>query len=108
MARRLVAGLVANLLEQLLIRHEPDFGVIARLTQPAHRVLVDRQRHAFAVVDQFGDLEFLLEPVYGDRDVITALLDPNGRYDFIGVNGNGKKFFSTDWNNVGPVLSFAW
>ena len=50
----------------------------------------------------------LLEPVLGGRDVRTALLDPNGTYDFIGVNGHGKNFFGTDKNNFAPVLSFAW
>ncbi len=50
----------------------------------------------------------ILEPVYRGRDVRTVLLDPNGTYDFIGVNGNGNKFFKTDKQNFAPVLSFAW
>jgi len=50
----------------------------------------------------------LLEPVLNGRDVRTAVLDPNGTYGFIGVNGNGKKFFKTDKNNFAPVISFAW
>lgn len=50
----------------------------------------------------------ILEPVYRGRDVRTVLLDPNGTYDFIGVNGNGNNFFGTDKNNFAPVISFAW
>jgi hypothetical protein len=50
----------------------------------------------------------LLEPVLNGRDIRTALLDPAGTYDFLGVNGHGKNFFGTDKNNLGPVVSFAW
>lgn len=50
----------------------------------------------------------LLEPVRNGRDVRTTLLDPNGTYDFLGVNGTGKNFFKYDRNNFGPVVSFAW
>ena len=50
----------------------------------------------------------LLEPVLNGRDVRTAMLDPNGTYDFLGVNGNGHNFFKWDKNNFAPVLSFAW
>ena len=50
----------------------------------------------------------LLEPVLSNRDVRTALLDPNGTYSFLGVNGNGYNFFKRDLNNLGPVVSFAW
>lgn len=50
----------------------------------------------------------ILEPVLGGRDVRTAILDPNGTYDFVGVNGNGNAFFKTDRNNFAPVFSFAW
>ncbi|HEU5240078.1 MAG TPA: hypothetical protein VFU37_23290, partial [Pyrinomonadaceae bacterium] len=50
----------------------------------------------------------ILEPVINGRDIRTVLLDPNGTYDFIGVNGNGFRFFKSDANNFGPVLSFAW
>lgn len=50
----------------------------------------------------------ILEPVLGGRDVRTAILDPNGTYDFVGVNGNGNEFFKWDRNNFAPVFSFAW
>ena len=50
----------------------------------------------------------LLEPVLGNGDARTALLNPNGTYDFLGVNGNGNNFFKTDKNNFAPVVSFAW
>jgi hypothetical protein len=52
---------------------------------------------------------FALEPVIqSGRTQIESLLDPNGTVDFIGVNGNGNKFYKTDFNNFGPVLGFAW
>ncbi|HVQ37873.1 MAG TPA: hypothetical protein VMS31_10095, partial [Pyrinomonadaceae bacterium] len=50
----------------------------------------------------------VLEPVLGGRDVRTAILDPNGTYDFVGVNGNGKSFFKWDKNNFAPIVSFAY
>ena len=50
----------------------------------------------------------VLEPVLNGRDIRTTVLDPNGTYDFLGVNGRGKNFFGTDKNNFGPVVSFAW
>jgi len=50
---------------------------------------------------------FALEPVLGS-DPIASLLSPTGTIDFIGHNGGGKKFYNTDKNNIGPVVSFAW
>jgi len=49
-----------------------------------------------------------LEPVQNGRDIRTTLLDPNGTYNFVGTNNGGHNFFGTDWNNIAPVLSFAW
>ncbi len=50
----------------------------------------------------------ILEPVLGGQDVRTAILNPAGTYDFVGVNGNGNDFFKLDRNNFAPVFSFAW
>lgn len=50
----------------------------------------------------------ILESVLNGRDVRTALLDPNGTYDFVGKNNGGFNFFKWDRNNFAPVLSFAW
>jgi hypothetical protein len=50
---------------------------------------------------------FALEPVLGS-DPIASLLSPTGTVDFIGHNGGGNRFYHTDKNNIGPVLSFAW
>ena len=50
----------------------------------------------------------ILEPVLGGQDVRTAILNPNGTYDFVGVNGNGNNFFKWDRNNFAPVVSLAW
>jgi carboxypeptidase family protein len=50
----------------------------------------------------------LLEPVQGGRDIRTTILDPNGTYNLLGVNGRGYNFFGRDLNNLGPVVSFAW
>ena len=50
---------------------------------------------------------FALEPILGS-DPTAALLNPTGTVDFIGHNAGGKKFYNTDKNNIGPVVSFAW
>ena len=52
-------------------------------------------------------MDCLLEPVFGG-DARAAILNPNGTYDFLGVNGHGNNFFGTDRNNFAPVVSFAW
>lgn len=49
-----------------------------------------------------------LEPVFGGQDVRSAILDPNGTYDFVGTNNGGTNFFKTDKDNIAPVVSFAW
>ncbi len=51
-----------------------------------------------------------LEPVIpAGSNIVDALLDPNGVYDFVGTNtGEPGRFFNTDKNNFGPVVSFAW
>lgn len=50
---------------------------------------------------------FALEPVI-NGDPISSLLNPVGSVDFIGHNGGGNRFYHTDKNNIGPVVSFAW
>jgi Carboxypeptidase regulatory-like domain len=50
----------------------------------------------------------LLEPVLNGQPVTTAILNPAGTYDFLGVNGHGNNFFGTDKNNFAPIVSFAW
>jgi hypothetical protein len=51
-----------------------------------------------------------LEPVIAPgQDPVKAILDPNGRYQFIGGNaGKANQFFKADKNNFGPNLSFAY
>jgi len=50
-----------------------------------------------------------LEPVIGSNsDIRSAILNPNGTYDFVGTNLGNNKFFKTDKNNFAPVVSFAW
>jgi hypothetical protein len=50
-----------------------------------------------------------LEPVIpAGTDPVTALLNPNGVYDFVGTNSGGNKYFKTDKNNFAPILSFAY
>lgn len=49
-----------------------------------------------------------LEPVIpAGKTVREAVLDPNGRVDFINGFGNNK-LNRTDRNNFAPILSFAW
>ncbi|MDQ3633515.1 MAG: carboxypeptidase-like regulatory domain-containing protein [Acidobacteriota bacterium] len=51
-----------------------------------------------------------LEPVISDPDNIAAsILDPNGRFQFVGGNvGTPGRFYNPDNNNFAPVLSFAY
>jgi hypothetical protein len=50
-----------------------------------------------------------LEPVLGSQaSMLNAILDPNGRYDFVGTNFGDNRFFKTDYNNIAPNISFAW
>lgn len=51
-----------------------------------------------------------LEPVIAaGQDPVQAILNPNGRYQFLGGNaGNPNQFFKTDKNNFGPNVSFAY
>lgn len=51
-----------------------------------------------------------LEPVIADgQNPAAAILNPNGRYQFIGGNAGGNnQFFKTDYNNFGPNVSFAY
>lgn len=50
-----------------------------------------------------------LEPVIPQgTDPRTAILNPNGVYDFVGTNAGGKNFFRWDKNNFAPVFSFAY
>ncbi len=51
-----------------------------------------------------------LEPIITDPNNIAAsLLDPNGRYRFVGGNvGTPGLFYNADNNNFAPVVSFAY
>jgi hypothetical protein len=57
-----------------------------------------------------SDNGLALEPVIPNLDdPISAILDPNGRYQFVGGNvGNPGQFYQTDKNNFAPVISFAY
>ncbi len=49
------------------------------------------------------------EPAINGGDVLQAILNPAGTYQFIGGNaGKENRFYKTDKNNVSPVISFAW
>lgn len=51
-----------------------------------------------------------LEPAIAEgTDPAKAILDPNGRYQFVGGNaGKANQFFKTDYNNLGPNVSIAY
>jgi hypothetical protein len=51
-----------------------------------------------------------LEPVISDpNDPASAILDPNGRFQFVGGNaGEEGLFYKPDNNNFAPVVSFAY
>lgn len=49
-----------------------------------------------------------LEPVLGN-DATAGVLNPNGTYDFVGVNsGVEGRFIKPDRDNFGPTVSFAY
>jgi hypothetical protein len=52
----------------------------------------------------------ILEPVIAEgQDPAAAILNPNGRYQFVGGNaGSENAFFKTDKNNFAPNVSFAY
>jgi hypothetical protein len=50
-----------------------------------------------------------LEPVIPEGvDPVTAVLNPNGTFGFVGGNAGGTKYHKLDKNNFAPVLSFAY
>ncbi len=51
-----------------------------------------------------------IEPVIPKgSDPVAAILNPNGTYDFLGVNtGVTGQYYNTDRNNFAPILSAAW
>jgi hypothetical protein len=51
-----------------------------------------------------------LEPVIPrGTDPVAAILNPNGRYDFIGGNaGKPNQYYKADTDNFAPVFSFAY
>ena len=54
--------------------------------------------------------QILLEPVIpAGVNVVDAILNPNGSYDFVGTSlGKPGQLFKSDKNNFGPVIGFAW
>jgi len=64
--------------------------------------------------DRYSPLKSLdgifLEPaIPNSGDPVSAILDPNGRYQFVGGNaGKEGLFYKADNNNIAPVLSFAY
>jgi hypothetical protein len=49
-----------------------------------------------------------LEPVFGNRDPLAAILNPAGTYNFVGTNNGDNRFFKTDKDNFAPSFSIAW
>ncbi|MCV4593512.1 hypothetical protein OFC51_31175, partial [Escherichia coli] len=50
-----------------------------------------------------------LEPVSGSKpDMLSAILAPNGTYNFVGTNVGDNRMFKPDKNNIAPNISFAW
>jgi hypothetical protein len=50
-----------------------------------------------------------LEPVLGSNpSMLSAILNPNGQYNFVGTNFGDNRFFKSDKNNFAPNVSFAW
>lgn len=51
-----------------------------------------------------------LEPAINGSDPVEAILNPNGRFQFLGGNAGSDRgaFNNTDKNNFSPVVSFAY
>ncbi|MCP9495232.1 MAG: TonB-dependent receptor [Pyrinomonadaceae bacterium MAG19_C2-C3] len=51
-----------------------------------------------------------LEPAINGADPVEAILNPNGRFQFLGGNAGSDRgaFHNTDKNNFSPVVSFAY
>lgn len=50
-----------------------------------------------------------LEPILDPNNPAASVLDPNGTYDFVGVNSGKKgRFVKLDKDNFAPILSFAY
>lgn len=50
-----------------------------------------------------------LEPVIGSNaDIVAAVLNPAGTYNFVGTNNGDNRFFGADKDNFAPNVSFAW
>jgi hypothetical protein len=64
--------------------------------------------------DLYGSLKskngLFFEPEITDIDnPVASILNPNGRYQFIGGNASARnRFFKTDTNNFAPVINFAY
>jgi hypothetical protein len=55
------------------------------------------------------DRQFLEPIIPAGQDVVSALTNPNGSYGLVGTNtGVPGRFYNTDKNNFGPIVSFAY
>lgn len=92
---------------QLAYKHYSVYGSDQWRVSPTFTLNYGLRYELFPAVEATNGLA--LEPVIGaSGDIRTAILNPNGTYDFVGTNNGGNKFFKTDKNNFAPVVSFAW
>lgn len=104
------SGLVAGALPNRNLNFEHYSGYIADQwrTTPRLTLNLGLRYELFTAIREPNGLA--LEPVIpSGTDIKTAVLNPNGTFNFVGGNaGGGNKFFKTEKDNFAPVLSFAY
>lgn len=89
-------------------------NVIAGFFQDQWRVVPNFTLTLGLRYDLYGALRsengLALEPVIANgRNPVEAILDPAGRYQFVGGNaGKKNQFWKTDKNDFSPVINFAY
>lgn len=94
--------------------NEFAYNIVGGYVSDQWRVTRDLTLNLGVRYDRYSALKAVrglaLEPVITDPNNIAAsLLDPNGRYRFVGGNAGGDGlFYKPDNNNFAPIISFAY
>lgn len=94
--------------------NEFTYNILGGFVSDQWRVTRDLTLNLGVRYDRYSALKELrglaLEPVITDpNNVAASILDPNGRFQFVGGNvGTPGLFYNPDNNNFAPILSFAY